>query len=128
MYPTMDRIKFGEWLRTYRATQGLSQSDLARKTGLHRQIINKTENGVSEPTLKTYIALANGLNMSLISILRIAGELPPGDKANINFEDWEHLLSKMTPAERDEMRDIGMMKIERRQKEQALKTLKARHN
>src|SRR5262245_56967697 len=120
----MDKLKFGDFLRKERENRGWSQADLARFSGLHRQIINKTENGVSEPVLKTYIALSNALNMSLITILRTAGELPPGPDDEATLEDWKYVLSQMTPAELDEIREISLMKIERRKKEQSLKTLK----
>lgn len=120
MLLSMDKVSFGDWLRKQREERGWSQSDLARLSGLHRQIINKTENGVSDPALKTYIALANALGYSLITILRISGELPPGPDDNINFEDWKYRLEKMTPEERDEVWRISQMKIELRQeKEQA---------
>ena len=118
MFLIMDKVNFGEWLRQIREDRGWSQSDLARLSGLHRQIINKTENGVSDPALKTYIALSNALGVSLISILRIAGELPPGPDDKINFEDWQHLLEKMTEAERDEFWRFGMMKLEMRQEKE----------
>jgi len=120
MFLTMDKVNFGEWLRKQRVDCELSQSDLARLSGLHRQIINKTENGVSEPALKTYIALSDALSISLISILRTAGELPPGPDDKINLEDWKFMLEKMTDEERNEIWRIGQMKIEMRQeKEQA---------
>lgn len=118
MFIAMDKVNFGEWLRKERESRDLSQSDLARLSGLHRQIINKTENGVSDPALKTYIALSNALNISLISILRIAGELPPGPDDKVNFDDWQHLLEKMTDAEREEFWRFGMMKIEMRQEKE----------
>jgi transcriptional regulator with XRE-family HTH domain len=60
----MDKQNFGEWLQKEREKRGWSQSDLARLSGLHRQIINKTENGVSRPAVETYIALAKALNYS----------------------------------------------------------------
>lgn len=112
----MDKVVFGDWLRKQREDRGLSQSDLARLSGLHRQIINKTENGVSDPSLKTYIALSNALNISLVSVLRAAGELPPGQDDDINFEDWQYLIEKLTTDEQEEIRQIIELKIERRQK------------
>lgn len=116
MFLSMDKVVFGDWLRKQREDRGLSQSDLARLSGLHRQIINKTENGVSDPSLKTYIALSNALNISLVSVLRAAGELPPGQDDDINFEDWQYLIEKLTTDEQEEVRQIIELKIERRQK------------
>lgn len=115
MLLTMDKINFGQWLQSEREKRDLSQSDLARMTGLHRQIINKTENGVSMPAVETYLALAKAFGISPVSIFRKAGLLPEGGD-NTNFEDWQHLLTQLTPDEEEEMRQIVEMKIERRQK------------
>ncbi len=43
MLLSMDKINFGEWLKLEREKREWSQSDLARFSGLHRQIINKKE-------------------------------------------------------------------------------------
>ena len=94
----MDKINFGQWLQSEREKRDLSQSDLARITGLHRQIINKTENGVSMPAVETYLALAKAFGISPVSIFRKAGLLPEGGD-NTNFDDWQHLLTQLTPAE-----------------------------
>ena len=121
----MDKVNFGDWLRKERENRGWSQSDLARLSGLHRQIINKTENGVSTPAVETYIALATAFKYSPILLLRKAGLLPDhGNGEQVKFEDWEFLLKQMTPEDEAELRQIAEMKIERRKKEQALKTLK----
>lgn len=113
----MDRINFGEWLKNEREKREWSQSDLARFSGLHRQIINKTESGASEPALKTFLALAQAFKISPISIIRIAGLLPEGGE-NASFEDWQYLLNQLPSDEQEEVRKIVEMKIERRQKEE----------
>jgi len=124
MFLSMDKINFGQWLQFEREKRNWSQSDLARLTGLHRQIINKTENGVSMPAVETYLALAKAFNISPITIIRKAGLLPEGTEAT-NFEDWQFLIAQLMPEEQDEMRQIIEMKIERRQKaEQAARTSK----
>ncbi len=111
----MDKINFGHWLQAEREKRDWSQSDLARITGLHRQIINKTENGVSMPAVETYLALANAFNISPITIFRKAGLLPEGGEVT-SFEDWKFLIGQLAPEEEDEIRKIVEMKIERRQK------------
>jgi transcriptional regulator with XRE-family HTH domain len=116
MFISMDKVNFGDWLKLEREKRDWSQSDLARFSGLHRQIINKTESGVSEPALKTFIALAQAFKISPITIFRIAGLLPDGD--NASFEDWQFLLNQLPPEEQEEVRKIVEMKIERRQKEE----------
>lgn len=115
MFLEMDKILFGQWLQKEREKRDLSQSDLARLTGLHRQIINKTENGVSMPAVETYLALAKAFSISPITIFRKAGLLPEGGE-QVSFDDWQYLLNQLTPEEEEEIRQITEMKIERRKK------------
>ena len=68
----MDKIKFGQWLQIEREKRGLSQAELARLSGLDRQLINKTEGGVSIPATKTFIALAKALNYDIDYVLEQA--------------------------------------------------------
>lgn len=124
MLLSMDKLNFGDWLRKERETRGWSQADLARISGLHRQIINKTENGVSTPAVETFISLAEALNLSPILLFRQAGLLPNSNGDQVKFEDWEYLLKQMTPEDEAELRQIAELKIERRKKDQSLKSLK----
>lgn len=104
--------------------EGLGVSQLARKLGVsHPTVIELVTHG-KKPSLDTCIALAKWLKQSDVSVLREAGLLPPGPSDDINFDDWKFLLSQMTPEERDEMREISIMKIDRRKKDQSIKTLK----
>lgn len=124
----MDKTNFGEWLRKERESRNWSQADLARLSGLHRQIINKTENGVSTPAIETFIALASALKYSPILLFRKAGLLPNhnGNGDQVKFEDWEYLLKQMSPEDEAELRQIAELKIERRKKEQSVKVLKTK--
>ena len=115
----MDKVAFGQWLQMEREKRNLSQSDLARMTGLHRQIINKTENGVSMPAVETYLALSKAFEISPLTIFRKAGLLPEGGE-QVKFEDFEHLLSQLTEDEQAEINQIIAMKIERRQNKEQL--------
>lgn len=67
---------------------------------------------------ETLVALAQAFKISPVSIFRKAGLLPPGPDDKINFEDWQHLLEKMTDAEREEFWRFGMMKLEMRQEKE----------
>lgn len=116
MFPAMDRLDFGQWLQAEREKRGWSQSELARRSGLHRQIINKTESGISEPALETYLALSEAFGISPIIMLRQAGKMPPGTNEQIRFEDWEYLLDQLPPEEQEELRQIAELKIERRKR------------
>ena len=120
----VDRVGFGLWLQKERETRGWTQSDLARKSGKDRAVINKIESGGALPAVETFIALVEALNLSPILLLRKAGLLPNGNVNEVRFEDWEFLLKQMSPEDEAELRQIAEMKIERRKKEQSVKTLK----
>lgn len=117
MFLVMDNFEFGQWLQKERTKRGWSQSDLSRYSGLHRAVISKIESG-TRPMPETLVALAQAFKISPVSIFRKAGLLPPGPDDKINFEDWQHLLEKMTDAEREEFWRFGMMKLEMRQEKE----------
>jgi transcriptional regulator with XRE-family HTH domain len=54
---------FGRRLRELRAERGLSQDDLARRTGLHATAIGRYEHGAREPRLTAILRLAHGLGV-----------------------------------------------------------------
>jgi len=112
---TMD-IKFSSWLIEQMQLKNWSQSDLARASGLTRQTISYYLSDKStKPDEAALTKIAHAFKMSPIAVFRKAGLLPEGgDQAS--FEDWQHLINQLMPDEREEMREIMQMKIERRQK------------
>ncbi len=48
-----------------RAERGLTQKDLAEKTGIYQAEISKIERGIGNPSVKTLKRLADGLDMQL---------------------------------------------------------------
>ncbi len=58
-------VDVGTRLREVRKAHGLSQSELARRSGVTRQTINSTEMGKNVPTIETLQKLADGLKAEL---------------------------------------------------------------
>jgi transcriptional regulator with XRE-family HTH domain len=56
-------VAFGQRLRELRTEHGLSQDDLAGRTGVHPTAIGRLERGGREPRLKTILCLARCLNV-----------------------------------------------------------------
>ena len=56
-----ESVEFGESVRRRRKALGLSQEDLAAKSGMHPTYLSGIENGARNPTLKTICALASAL-------------------------------------------------------------------
>jgi len=113
------------WLDEMENRMGWTDYRLSAETGLSSSVFSKARQGIL-PKWDALVRIADAFNISPITAFRKAGLLPPGPADQINFEDWQYLLAKMTPEERDELLQIGTMKIERRQKQEALKTLKPR--
>ena len=61
---------FGNNIRKYRDLMGISQEDLADKSGLHRTYISGVERGVRNPTIAVVSQLAKALKVSLSDLFR----------------------------------------------------------
>jgi transcriptional regulator with XRE-family HTH domain len=119
-------INFSDWLLDEMNKRGWSQAELARASGLNRQSVSDYVNRRrTNPEPEALVAIAHAFKISPITIFRKAGLLPEGSD-NASFEDWQHLLTQLLPEEQEEMRQIIEMKIDRRHKQESLKTLKLR--
>lgn len=71
--PTVDparlALTIGSRIRAHRERLGLTQNDLAQTTGIHRPNIARLEKGVGLPNLATVIKVANGLSVTLESLI-----------------------------------------------------------
>ena len=65
-----DLVKFGANVRRIRLKKGLSQSALARQSGLSANYIGTLERGCQNPSLKTLEKLAKGLGCSMSETCR----------------------------------------------------------
>jgi transcriptional regulator with XRE-family HTH domain len=61
--------RFAANLRRLRDAAGLSQEQLARRTGLHPSEISRLERAVREPRLGTLVRLARGLDVAVESLV-----------------------------------------------------------
>lgn len=55
----------GNWLKMHRARLGLTQADLAERTGVTRKTINSVENGVFVPSTILALKLARVLGVQV---------------------------------------------------------------
>lgn len=61
--------KIGEHIRTFRLKDGITQADLAEKSGVDPSNISHIERGATKVSLPTLIKIANALNVSLDDIV-----------------------------------------------------------
>lgn len=54
---------FGQRLRELRAERGISQDQLARRTGIDATAVGRFERGAREPRLRSILRLAEGLSV-----------------------------------------------------------------
>jgi transcriptional regulator with XRE-family HTH domain len=62
--------RFGERVRELRQAKGLSQEELAFKTGVHRTYLGGIERGERNPSLKNIAAIAKALGVTLSELFR----------------------------------------------------------
>ena len=90
-------ISFAEWLTDQLREQRMTQKQLADKAGLGKSTINKLVNRmIMRPDPRTYVAIAKALDKSPITVLRIAGILPP-DLEIPELEEYKFVISGLSP-------------------------------
>lgn len=78
---------FGEFIRSQRKLAQLSLRDLAARADISNPYLSQIERGLHEPSLRILRALANGLNVSVNSLLSRLGEEHSPMGAAISVED-----------------------------------------
>jgi transcriptional regulator with XRE-family HTH domain len=92
--------------------RGLSIREFAKIVGVSHPTISDVLNG-EKPSFDTCEKLAPILNLSLETVLRAAGLLPPVDKDTEYQEQFFHYLSQLSPQERQEILELLRFKAER---------------
>lgn len=62
-------IEFGNKVKQYRIAQGLTQQELADKSGLHKNYIGMVERGERNPSLKNIETLALTFGISISELM-----------------------------------------------------------
>lgn len=62
-------MKFGSYLKMQRELAGLSQSELAKKTGLTQATISRWEDDLRIPNIENCLILANFYNISIDELI-----------------------------------------------------------
>ena len=65
----IDGVKLGQRIRELRLAAGLTQAELARRTGIHRPNIARVEAGRHTPSLETIARLANAIGVPTTRVL-----------------------------------------------------------
>jgi transcriptional regulator with XRE-family HTH domain len=109
---------FLQWLDAEEKAKGWTDYELSKKAGISHSMLSRARNDLLPPKWDALVKLAVALDRSPITAFRAAGLLPPGPVDEITFDDWKFLLEQLEPAEQEELRQIAVLKIERRKKQE----------
>jgi len=63
----------GAAIKRERSLLGLSQQELARRSGLHRTYVSDLERGTRNPSIESIDKLARALHISVLRLFEVAG-------------------------------------------------------
>jgi transcriptional regulator with XRE-family HTH domain len=99
-----DTFAWVEWIIAEREKQGLTQSELARKSGLTRQTINDYESRRRpNPDSKVLVKLSVGLGYPADHLQRIVGILPPDTTTSDEVKQIIEEIKGLTTEEQQEL-------------------------
>ena len=70
----MVQTQFGKRVRELRLVRGLSQEELAFRSGVHRTYLGGIEQGKRNPSLKNVALIARALGVTLSQLFSFGGE------------------------------------------------------
>lgn len=96
-------------IRTIRTARGLSQDDLAAMIGRSVDAISNIERGKNLPSLETLMALAEGLELTLVDLV---GTLPAKAKVSAKRTASEAALTEIARQLSDQQLAIGIKQLQ----------------
>lgn len=110
---TREAQEFAARLKKTRERQGLSQRELADRSGLTPAAISQLETGQREPTFSTIVRLATALRTSPNDLIGIGDAEPLDPSLRGLFRDAKKLTAKDIEAVRAFMAYLGTKKGEK---------------
>jgi transcriptional regulator with XRE-family HTH domain len=120
----MDYNDFSDWLSNLLVEKDMSQAELSRRSGISPSQISKLINRQSPPGKTTCEAIAKAFGISVITVYRHAGILPPGPDDDVRFEDWKTILRQLPEDKREQLWKIAEIYLEDERKELTAAKLK----
>lgn len=114
-------MEFSDWLLNWLNKKGWNQSELATRAGVTRTAISDVLSGRRNPGPELCLAISRALNLPPETVFRAAGLLPPVDEDTEYQEEFFHLLSQLSPQERQEILDLLRFKASRQKNAKPLK-------
>lgn len=76
------QARFGSVVRGQRLSVGLSQQELAHRSGLHRTYVTDVERGARNPSLNSIKKLSDALGVSLSNLFNLVEALERQDRTS----------------------------------------------
>jgi transcriptional regulator with XRE-family HTH domain len=109
--------KFGIWLLEQLAARGMSQIDLANRSGVTPAQISRIINGVRGAGNETLIKFAKALQLPAEEVFRADGLLPPKKDSDPEIVRLDYLASQISEEELQEVIKIVELKLDRQERE-----------
>lgn len=106
----MDMTKqFGKRIKQIRKAVKLTQESLAEKAGLSVEYISRLERGVSQPSFKTFEALAKSLNVNAKDFFDFKGTVVFRDKKKEARQKKEYIDAISPELQEMEVRELTVV-------------------
>ena len=117
-------MEFTNWLQEEMSIRGMSQADLARKTGLTTAGVSLMFTNKKAPRPETLRAIARAFDFPPEFVFRMAGLLPAESPTD---EELVYLYDQLTPDEQSEIKAIIRIKLTKNQGETNAKNVSGRN-
>ena len=85
------------WIEAERNRRGWGVRELAREAGLTAAQVSDVLHGKSRPGIRFYLGMWRAFHVSIDSLLRLAGELPPGPEENPTLMEIMEIARRLPP-------------------------------
>ena len=116
-------IEFINWLDAQMSERGMSQRELARRSGVSAGAINHVLSGKRNPGEILCRKIAKGLNLAPEIVMRAAGMLPQVPRPAADLEEWREILSYLSDEEREDLKAYGWLKVDRKRQAELRKQM-----
>ena len=99
-------VSLGKFIEDELSRSGMSQADLARKSGLDTGWISNLISGTKQLGLKSMVGLSKGLGVPTDIILRAAGLLPPVPAKTEQHEKLLYMFEQLNAKDRQTILDM----------------------
>lgn len=107
-----NKIDFPTWLQNQLNERGWSQSDLANRAKIHRQVVWAYLNRRKKPGTDILKKIAKALDVPVEQIYQVTGMLAPEPESDILTKTIMHLINDLDNDEKSEV--IEYVKLRRR--------------